>query len=234
MNKQSVIFKFVWILYPIAVFFLIVYSFNEIQGGGASKINKLLEKKDEAATEEQKLRGLQEKLAVLKKVDMGVERDNLTWTVKALPAAKEVWLMMAEINNAASSSGAVVMTYSGSVGNVVEATAAASASDTPVSLIVEFSISDYSQLQQIISVLEKSLPLVSIAKVNYTNNVAKVTFVGGWAGWGKSASEALSPLPEYQASLTSLKSRLQDFIVLPEDTAGISSPSSASGVVNPF
>jgi len=230
MYSNSIVFKFLWVLYPVVVIFLILFSLGELSSGGAGKLEALVKKQDEAAVEEQKLNVLQQKLDILRQTDVKVESENLAWTTKAVPAGKEVWLMMAELNNAASVSGAVLSSYTGTVGDVVEATAAASVNDVPISLEVEFKVTDFAQLQKIISVLEKSLPLVSIAKVNFSNGSVKLSIVGAWSGWGKAASEALTPLPEYKDKLANLKIRLQEYATLPEVMVSFGS----GQAVNPF
>ncbi len=220
--------SFVWVIYPAAVAALIFISASQLQAGGASKLSSIWQKQDQAAVAEQKLAVLQKKLTALQAVDATAVNSDLAWSLTVMPAGKQVWVMLGELNNAASAASAEVTSYNGTVGNVDEASA--SAKDLPPLLDVEFGVDNFDQLRTLLTTLEKSLPLLDINSVDYAKGKAKVTVTGAFAGWGKIDVQAESPLPAYQAKLESLKARLQDFEVLSSEN-----PMTGSGsAVNPF
>lgn len=233
--------KYIWLIYPVVVFFLIIFGINELQGEGSTQISKLLQKQGQTVTEEQKLKILTDKMQVLTAIDSGAENEKLTFAVRAVPAAKQVWVMMGEVENAASQAGVAIKKYSGSVGNVNEATAAAVVSpapkaralviEEPINMDVEMDVPEYAQLQKVVAVLEKSLPLVKINKIVYEKKTAKINITGAWAPWSKVSLEALTPLPLPDEKFNDLKTKLADFIILPDAMA---TPASGSAGVNPF
>ncbi len=216
---MNVIKKYLWLVYPIGVAVAIVVSIGVLfgaQGLWAKMAQSGQQVEEEAIT----AANLRTKQARLQAVDMQVEGQNFGYLVSILPAQKNFPVLLAQISVAASSSGIILESFKGQVGEVAASESATSSATTDIrqlQLSLTF-VGTFDQLRQMISQLESSLPLVEVKKVVFSENRAEMIVKGDWGYLEKLAAGAQYQVPDISADLLRLKNQLRGYSYLPPTT----------------
>jgi hypothetical protein len=226
--------KWIWTLYPVLVAIFIVFSLN-YGLNDADKWQKFFSQRNLADEQEQKAARLQTRLKTLQGFDLNQGNADLSDLILTFPAARRVWALISEVNSAASDSGVIVEKYSAVVGDVKEASGAATAakSELPMKLSVDLTLDTMGQLWTVLDRLENSLPLVKIDSVEYLSTKATLVVEGAWGSWSRVASDITNPLPEYASALTDVKKRTNGFKAFTQ-IVDLNMAGTGSGVINPF
>ena len=213
-----------WLVYPLAVILVVAVSANILFGklGLWSTLSARQDKVNQAADTATQLRT---KLAKLQAVDLAAQHQNLDYLLQVLPSNKNLPVLLAQIQQAASASGAVFEGFRGKVGEV-----AASESATPTSdkleLEVTLQVGDINQLQQTLSTLETGLPLVKVTQIKLASGRAILLVQGLWAGLAGLPAGAQYAVADTTVDISNLRDQLKAYTSLPPaeaviDTSGV-------------
>lgn len=210
-----------WVLYPVVAAVFMVFGIQYLISSGRTSISTLAVQQKEVDAEESRLAELNNKLEILKRVDSEKTKLDLAKLVSAVPQSRTVWLLIRELNEAGIRANIQLVGYKGTVGEVIEASESATVAtesavlvdDAPLSLVVEYDAPTFAELVQGLAELEKMLPLVKIAGVNYTSEGspnAKIVIEGAWAPWTALDRDPASPLPEHENEVNRALSKIKD------------------------
>jgi len=240
MNTRIRINNYTWVLYPVLVAVFIIMGANFILNSGKDTLLKFTERKSEIEEFNLRANNLRSTLEILKGVDVPTTREQLGLMLKAVPASRQVWLLISELNQAAVKSGMSIDSYKGSIGDIQEATKSADAVATPEAELTEpsamilkvvFENEDFSQLAFGLGELERLIPLVKIVRIDYGINSAEITVEGAWSAWEASSNNPELVLPDYRSDVlkvTTLLERFEPVGITPTETGA-----STSGLPQP-
>lgn len=209
-----------WVLYPVVAAVFMVLGIQYLISSGRTSISTLAVQQKEVDAEENRLAELNNKLEILKRIDSEKTKLDLAKLVTAVPQSRTVWLLIRELNEAGIRANIQLIGYKGTVGEVIEASESATVAtesavldDAPLSLMVEYESPTFAELVQGLTELEKMLPLVKVAGVNYTLEGipnAKIVVEGAWAPWSSFDRDPASPLPEHENEVNRALSKIKD------------------------
>lgn len=177
----------IWVFYPILVVILVLISANYILGTGDISLIRFAARQEETEAQEKIVNELQEKVNSLKIINRSQALAQLKELLVAMPASKKAWLLVAQLQNAATISATTLSAYKAEVGDVKEASESSGISDpvynSPLSIRADYELANFGQLVTILGVLDKYLPLVKVKKVEFGATLATVTLEGAWTPW---------------------------------------------------
>jgi hypothetical protein len=182
---------FVWILYPVLVVGLILAGVNFLTNSGLDSFSSLTVDQAQVETDKRRVQDLETKLEVLKTVDINLAKVQLETLLEAVPASRQVWLLINELKVIGQRSEMILASYKGRVGNVNEASESAEISTAsaqidktgPMVLEVKYKPESITPLAKALEISERLEPLVKISKINYLPTNTDITFEGAWATW---------------------------------------------------
>jgi len=196
-----------WISYPAVVVVVILASMTMLFGN-LGLWDKFTARQSQLQKNVEIEAQLRTKLAKLQAADLVTERQNLDYLIQVLPANKNISVLLAQIGQAASASGAIFEGFRGQIGEI-----SATSSDA-LELEVTLQITDMYQLQQTLAILETSLPLVEVNQVKMAMGKAILTVEGAWSLLAKLPSGAQYEVPDISNSLTQIRSQLGNYTTL--------------------
>lgn len=212
------------LIYPLAVVLVIAVSANILFGklGLWSTLSTRQAQVNQAADTAAKLRT---KLAQLQAVDLATQHQNLDYLLQVLPSNKNLPVLLAQIQQAASASGAIFEGFRGKVGEVAASESATPATDK-LELEVTLQVGDINQLQQTLSSLETGLPLVKVTQIKLASGRAILLVQGLWAGLARLPAGAQYAVADTAADISKLRDQLKAYTSLPlaeavTDTSGV-------------
>lgn len=197
-----------WIGYPAVIVVVILVSMT-LLFGNLGLWDKLTARQSQLQKDAEIEAQLRTKLAKLQAAESVTERQNLDYLIAVLPANKNISILLAQIGQAASASGAIFEGFRGKVGEI-----SATSSDT-LELEVTLQITDIHQLQQTLAVLESSLPLVKVNQVKMAMGKAILTVEGAWSPLAKLPSGAQYGVPDVADLLAQTRAQLNNYSNLP-------------------
>lgn len=211
--------KWLWVCYPVIVLIVIITASNFLLGSGGNYFENVQAKQQKAAEMEKKLNQLNKKLSQLNAADDNKMQDDLKMLLEVMPARRDIWSLLTELNMAASGSGAKLESYKGTVGDVGEAEAATMSSkakpvntNDPIMLKVTYSIKKFDDLTSILKNLDTSLPLIKVTGIDFIKDKADISIEAAWAPWEKTNAAVESDLPvNYQNTVESIRKSTLDF-----------------------
>jgi hypothetical protein len=188
MKLQSLrLSDWIWVLYPVLIVVLVLISANYILGTGDVSLIRLTARQEETEAQEKIVNELKEKVNSLKVINRTQALAQLKDLLVAMPASKKAWLLVAQLQNAATISATTLSAYKAEVGDVKEASESSSVADpvynSPLSVRVDYEISNFEQLVTILKTLDRYLPLVKVKKVEFGATLATVTLEAAWMPW---------------------------------------------------
>ncbi len=203
-----------WVVYPLAVVAVILVSSN-ILFGNLMFWDKLSARQTQLKQQAEMATRLRTKLAKLQSANLTAEHQNLDYLIAVLPQNKNLPVLLAQVGQAASASGAIFEGFRGQVGEVAASQSAAS-SDS-LELEVTLQVTGISQLQQTLAVLETSLPLVKVSQVRLVSGKANLIIEGVWSHLAKFPAGILYEVPDISASLVQVRDQLKNYSILPNN-----------------
>lgn len=161
---------YLWVLYPVAVFLLVILSLTWFAGGASEIINTINSKNEKVQTELNKRNNMQTKLAILKGLNEKTQLDKLKSLGQSLPIANQPWVLLSQMKT---------------VGTV------SSFRNTTVELVSANS----DELQGILEKIEALRPLVSIKTLQLGSGKVKLELVSHWEPLSKLKVALEDPLP---------------------------------------
>jgi len=225
--------KWIWLAYPLLVVVFIFGSLSYIFGRGNDVLGDFSQQRAQVQAEREEANLLENKLETLKKVDLDEDKETLKKLLEAQPASRQVWLLLAQLRNAASEAGAVLEEYKGEVGEVAEdATEAAVPTSGSDALMLDttFEVTDFEQVAGIVAYLDNAKPLVRVVKVEYSLNQANILVEGAWGRWPKVSEDVLTPLPDHKAAAAEALRRTDGMVSVAE----VATNDTGSYSINPF
>jgi len=183
-----------------------VVSLNFLLGTGPESVLSVIGKQGENAQAEKTLEQLKTKLETLKNIDKAGETEKLKGLLAAMPPAKKVWFLIEALDRSASGSGIQINEFSGTIGNVKEATGSATTSaqiTTPeaaniMGLKVDYKAAPFENFAQAIGEMENFIPMVKVAKVSFDTTKTSISVEGAWGQLNKPQGNIDNPIPDYQ------------------------------------
>jgi hypothetical protein len=204
----------IWVFYPVLVLVLVFFSANYILGSGDVSMVRLTARQEETQAQEKIVNELKEKLNSLKIVNRSQALAQLKEMLVAMPASKKAWLLVAQLQNAATISGTTLSAYKAEVGDVKEASessniAADPVYNSPLSIRADYDVSNFDQVVTVLKVVDNYLPLVKVKKVEYAAALATVSLEGAWLPWKQVTvsdvgSVAVDYKPDVKNALTAI------------------------------
>lgn len=213
-----------WLIYPLAVVLVVAVS-ADILFGNLGLWNKLSARQAQIQQNAEISAKLRAKLAKLQSVNLATEHQNLDYLLAVLPPSKNLPVLLSQIQQAASVSGAIFEGFRGKVGEVAASASATSASDK-LELEVTLQVGDINQLQQTLAALETGLPLVKITQIKLAAGRAILTVLGLWSGLTALPAGAQYAVADTTAGISKLRDQLTGYTSLPPaeaviDTSGV-------------
>lgn len=200
-------------LYPVAVLIIVVFGSAFIFGPGQDYFVNVQARQQKAAELEAKKNALSRKLDLLNRADDVKMENDLKTLLTAMPAKKDVWGLLVELNQAASGSGASLFSYKGAGGNVSEASESAvttAAEDDPIKLDVTYKISKFEDVAYILKNLQEYLPLNKILSVSFEDDEAVISIEAAWSPWEKVSGDVEEELPNgYESTAATALKQLE-------------------------
>jgi len=216
-----------WLLYPLAVVGLVIFSLNFLTGGESGAWAQILAKQHANSENQKTLARLNAKLKFLQQVNPAQVSQDFSQLLKAMPEKKHFDLVVNELKYSAASAGVVLESYkAGSTSNTDD-----------FSLSAVFIVPDYSAVQKLLSTLHTTLPLVSVTSTKFAGTSMTLELISAYSPLQPSSVKIDEPLPEYTASLAKVKSDLASFQlpVVPESPIASSSGNASSPLsTDPF
>ncbi len=201
--------QWLWLAYPLGVILVLFLSTKVLFG--ATGVLALLDQNQTHLQQQQITSSqLKAKLAVLQATNLDSQQHSLNYLLTILPANKNLPSLLAQIQQAASNSGAIVLGFKGQVGQV-SATDSASEVDNKLALAVDLSITDMAQLQTLLNYLETSLPLIQVNKINLNNGKANMVIEGLWSPLTKLPAGAEHAVTDVQPEVAELSDRFKNY-----------------------
>lgn len=175
-----------WVMYPVLVVFLMIFGLSYFLGSGEVNLARFAAKQEETEAQEKIVNELKAKVASLKQVDNEVGLMEMQKMLVAMPASKKAWLLVAQLQNAATISSAVVAAYKADVGDVKEASESAAsdlAYNSPLVIKVDYELANFESLITILQTLERYMPLAKVRKIEYALPLSTLTIEGAWLPW---------------------------------------------------
>lgn len=204
--------KWQWLSYPVGAFLGIWVSALVIFGSGGLS-SKLAVRQTQLKEQDRQAALLRTKLAILQKADLKTETDNLSYLLQLMPATKNLPALLAEVQLAASSSGAILEEFKGKVGEVTASESARP--DDTLLLQITLRVDNLDQLQRMFAQLESSLPLAKVGQISLASGRAEVTVEGLWKPLAKLPAGSQYPVTDTTALLAEIRDRLKNFSALP-------------------
>ena len=191
MKKGYRLLDFLWIVYPVIVTVIIYLGVNFLMTSGLDSLSGLTVDQAQVEMDKKRAEDLEKKLEILKTVSIEGTKDQMNTLLGAMPASRQVWLLINELKVIGLRSGMPLESYKGSVGDVQEASESAEAAtesaktteSAVMTLDVEYQVGDIRTLANALGISEKLLPLVKILSIEYVKNSASVKIEGAWSGW---------------------------------------------------
>lgn len=207
--------KWLWIGYPVVVVVFIMTS-SYFLWGDPARWQEMVGSLGTVAGQEAELARLRRRLGVLQVVDLVQAQQGLRDLLEAVPPAKQVWVLVAQLNQAGESAGTVVEKYKGTGGDAKEASDSADkrpavlVEEAELSLEATYTVSGLEQLEKVVSSLERTKPLVKISKIGFSSGQVVVGVEGAWQAWEK-LDRSDADLPEYRELLGVALKSLEGF-----------------------
>ncbi len=201
--------QWLWLAYPVGVI-LVLFLSTKVLFGPTGVLAHLAQNQTQLQQQQVTSSQLKAKLAVLQATNLDSQQHNLNYLLTILPANKNLPLLLAQIQQAASNSGAIVLGFNGQVGQV-SATDSASQSDNKFALAVDLAITNMAQLQTLLNHLETSLPLLQVNKVNLTDGKANIVIEGLWSPLTKLPAGAEHPVTDVQPQVAEISDRFKNY-----------------------
>jgi hypothetical protein len=227
----------VWVFYPILVVAILLFGTDFLLSTGQLSLVKLASRQEEVEAKEKIVQELRVKLDRLKQVDREKGLADIQTMLSAMPANKRVWLVINQLQQAATDSGAVLSSYKGTVGDVSEASEGAKLTDesynTPLIVKANYESASFTGLITILQALEKSLPLVKIEKIDFGTNVTAIEVRAGWLAWKNiTAGDVTNAMPEYKTTVEKALQQIDGLnkveVTVPEAAAASASGSATT------
>lgn len=229
---------YLWVVYPVLVVAFIVLSLTVVTGQGQAGWDALTNRQKEVALQSERLARLKLKVGKLRETRAEEVNEDLRNLLLAVPATRQVLLLLSELGQAASGSGLSMEGYSFDTGNIKESTPSAQGSEEEakkelvVNVVVEGG--NFDRLRQFVGKLEGFLPIARVTGVKFADGGAAVKVEQKWKPWVKVNLEAESELPEYAAKLAEAFKLISEYEQISGDLEGASSASAEVGTTNPF
>lgn len=202
-----------WMAYPLVVVIVILISTN-VLFGNIGLWDKLSARQAQLKQQTEMATQLRTKLSKLQSANLSVEHQNLNYLISVLPSNKNLAVLLSQIGQAASASGAIFEGFRGNVGEVA-ASQSAKSSDS-LELEVTLQVTDISQLQHTLAALETSLPLVKVSQVRLSLGRANLTVEAVWNYLAKLPNGTQYDVPDIASSLTAVRDQLKNYSALPK------------------
>lgn len=177
--------KFTWLIYPVAVLFVIFSSTVFLWGSG--KIIQDMLAKGSQVTAVSKLKSeLENKLNILRSTDNESTLNDLRELLQTVPAEKQAWVLIREIRQSIEPiAGSTLTGYRTSD----------SALESSLALTMTITTPDFRSLLEIIKNIEKKKPLVEFSKIDYQEGLVSLGVHGVWEPLLSASFSASQPLP---------------------------------------
>ena len=203
-----------WVVYPLAVVGVILASTN-ILFGNLGLWDKLSARQDQLKQQTEMATQLQTKLSKLQSANLVTEHQNLDYLIAVLPQNKNLSVLLAQVEQAASASGAIFEGFRGKVGELAASQSAGGSNS--LELEVTLQVGDISQLQRTLAALETSLPLIKVSQMKLTSGRANLIVEGVWNNLAKFSPGAQHAVPDVLASMVQIREQLKNYLTLPKN-----------------
>lgn len=209
--------KWSWLVFPVLVVIMIIFSFGRLVSGPDQIWRKLRLNEGKVKAAEMEVAKLKNKLNKLKQVDVAGQQKLLAQLGKAVPSQMQPMLLVGEMNQAASESGVVIEKYSIDNGEKQQ------------DLKISIATGDAGKLIAWVDGMERWLPLVKIVSISYKDGRAEVVVGQEWKELVVTGAKPGDELPETAEKIKIVMEQMAGYREL---TAGVSLPAD-DGSVNP-
>lgn len=223
MSAKYQLSDWVWVFYPVLTVVFMLVGINYVVNNGQASLNSLMVNQEQIEAERQRVENLRLKLELLKTIDKETSLKQLEKMLVAMPASRQVWLLINELKIIGQRSGMAVESYKGSVGDVREATESASVatesaqqkveSPKEMVLLIVYELADINKLATALAESEKMLPLVKIVSVNFEKGKAEINMEGAWSAWPRFVNDPERQLVFTRGQISQTITKLEKFEV---------------------
>lgn len=177
-------FKYwLWIFYPVGVFFAMLFSYNLVFSVDANKWAEANIKRKQVTEENIRLAKLKDKLGLLEKIDSDGYLTDLKVLLQAIPSSKKPWLTLAEINLAASRSGVAFSGFNGQAGEIREASESGKGDIKQLYVKTSLETEDFESLRNFLRQLYDFKPLVGVRSLVWEDGEIDIEVEVGYQPW---------------------------------------------------
>jgi hypothetical protein len=177
--------KFTWLIYPIAVLF-VVFSSSIFLLGSGKIVQDMLAKKSQVVKVNKLKSDLENKLNVLKNTNAEDVLNDLREILQTVPAEKQAWVLIREIRQSVDPvTGSSLTGYRTSD----------SASSETLALTMTITTPDIRSLLEIIKSIEQKRPLVEFSRIEFQDGLVSLGVKGVWEPLLAASFSASQPLP---------------------------------------
>ncbi len=200
-----------WVLYPVLMIILMFVSAKILFSTDTNKLVEANTKRKQAQTEAEKVANLKSKLDYLNSINQEQYINDLKFLTAAVPASKKPWLTLAEMNLAATRAGMLVSDFYGSIGDIKEASEAATGELPALFIDSKVKVDQIVILREFFNELYKLRPLVKILEFSWSGTSAQMQVDVAYSPWPKIVPEAETAVTENKEARISLTEKLQLF-----------------------
>ncbi len=192
-----------------------ILASTNILFGNLGLWDKLSARQDQLKQQTEMATQLQTKLSKLQSANLVTEHQNLDYLIAVLPQNKNLSVLLAQVEQAASASGAIFEGFRGKVGELAASQSAGGSNS--LELEVTLQVGDISQLQRTLAALETSLPLIKVSQMKLTSGRANLIVEGVWNNLAKFSPGAQHAVPDVLASMVQIREQLKNYLTLPKN-----------------
>lgn len=200
-----------WVLYPVGLILMMFISARIMFSANANKFVEANIKRKQVETESVKVANLKAKLNYLNSIDQAQYITDIKFLTSVIPASKKPWLTLAEMNLAASRSGISVADFFGTIGDIKEASEAATGAIPELYIESQVKVSDFQMLRKFYDELAKFRPLVKVLSLDWDAQSVEMNIDVSYAPWPKLVADPEGVVSENKEARMALMEKLQGF-----------------------